>query len=479
MAKFYTPSKLSENIRETPEGFLLCIGVPIARTGWQEYGEGETPLEVGPDGTVQIYRSEEEVFRPETITSFEGKALCIKHPAEFVNPENWQYLAKGQLHNIRKAKEADEDGEMSLLADLLVNEARAIQLVKNGLREVSCGYEAEYEQTGEGKGIQTNIVGNHLALVEQGRAGSSYAINDEKRKGIMTKFEKALGALKKKFGAKVIDEAMAAAEDDGSETATVDKGMMDELVKTVKDLQVASQRIEGMVENKKAKDEEKAKDGPKELKEFYKKQKEDNGDAYDDDEGEGKIEERLTALEAAVAKLLEKKTGDEEESEESEKSEDDMDESEDDDDESEESEDADENEESEDAAEGEEGESSQKKSGKTGDAARIEILAPGFKPSKNSKTVKVDVLKKAYATKDGKQVIHSLTGGKAPDYKSEAQVGMLFTSVSEILKHKRGVGLDGTKDARSFETGDSQTEPMTAEKLNEANAKFYGEKKGS
>lgn len=470
MAKFFTPTKLSENISETPEGYLLCVGVPIARTGWQEYAEGETPLEVGEDGTVQIYRSEEEVFRPETIASFEGKSLTIKHPVEFVGPENWQHLAKGQLHNIRKGKEEDEDGETPLLADVLVTEIRAIQLVKNGLREVSCGYEAEYEQTGEGKGLQTNIIGNHLALVEQGRAGSSYAINDEKGKGLMNKFEKALETLRKKFGAKVVDAAMEEAKDEDGETATVDKGVMDELVKTVKDLQVASKRIEGMVENKKAKDAEKeeSKEGEKEekSKDGYGDKEEESKDA---EEG-SKLEERLTALEAAVAKLLEK-TGDEdgeEESEDAEKedeSKDDMDESEDDDADGEESKDA----------EGEEGEESQKKSGKTGDAARIEILAPGFKPAKGVHG-KAEALKKAYATKDGKKVIDSLSGGK-PDFKSE----MLFTAASELLKAQRGNGLEGTKSVRTqpVETGDSKTEPMTAEKMNEMNAAFYGEKKGS
>lgn len=476
MAKFYTPTKLSDNIKETPEGFLLCIGVPICRTGWQEYGEGETPLECNEDGIVNIFRSEDEVFRPETVASFEGKALTIKHPAEFVSPENWQYLAKGQLHNIRKAKEEDEDGEWGLLADILVNESRAIQLVKNGLREVSCGYEAEYEQTGEGKGIQTNIVGNHLALVEQGRAGSSYAINDEKGKGIMSKFDKAVLALKKKFGAKVVDAAMEESEDEGGEMATVDKGMMDELVKTVKDLQVASQRIEGMVENKKAKDEE------KKSKDKKAKDDDDGEEKESEDEGdkEGEILERVTALEAAVAKLLEKKTGDDDE-----ESEDDMDESEDDEeseDEESESEDEGEEEESEDegSSEGEEGEQSQKKSkGKTGDAARLEILAPGFKPAKG-KDGKVGALKRAYATKDGKKIIHSLTGGKQPDYKSAPQVAMLFNAASEILKHKRGSGLGGTKNPGSFETGDGESEPMTAEKMNEMNAKHYaGEKKGS
>jgi hypothetical protein len=290
----------------------------------------------------------------------------------------------------------------------------------------------------------------------------------------MTKFEKALDKLRKKFGAKVVDAAMEESKDDEGESATVDKNMMDELVKTVKDLQVASKRVEGFLENQKAKDED---------KDDKKAKDDDEEESMDDDEGEkseneteAKILERVTALEAAVAKLLKSKSGDEEESEESEdddeeESEDDMDESEDDDDESEESEDE----------EGEEGEESQKKAGKTGDAARIEILAPGYKPAKG-KDGKSGALKRAYATKDGKKVIDSLTGGKEPNYKDAAQVAMLFSASSEILKHQRGNGLQGTRGVgvkAIAEVGDSKTEPMTAEQLNELNAKFYGEKKES
>ena len=48
------------------------------------------------------------------------------------------------------------------------------------MREVSCGYDADYEQTSPGKGKQSNIIGNHLALVDQGRAGHAYAIQDHK-----------------------------------------------------------------------------------------------------------------------------------------------------------------------------------------------------------------------------------------------------------------------------------------------------------
>src|SRR4051812_19813956 len=98
--KFYTTSKISEHIHETPEGYLVCVGVPIARTGEMEYGPGETPLESGPDGKVIISRDPDEVFRLQTMASFEGKAVTIMHPTEFVSPENWKELAKGSIQNI-------------------------------------------------------------------------------------------------------------------------------------------------------------------------------------------------------------------------------------------------------------------------------------------------------------------------------------------------------------------------------------------
>ena len=51
------------------------------------------------------------------------------------------------------------------------------------------------------------------------------------------------------------------------------------------------------------------------------------------------------------------------------------------------------------------------------------------------------------------------------------------------MKSKRGVGLEGTKDvekARKYTADDvdnTSSEPMTPEKLNEINAKHYGEAK--
>ncbi len=41
--RFYTTSRLSENMEFTPEGYLLCKGVPIARIGALEYLPEEVP----------------------------------------------------------------------------------------------------------------------------------------------------------------------------------------------------------------------------------------------------------------------------------------------------------------------------------------------------------------------------------------------------------------------------------------------------
>lgn len=462
MAKYYTPTKLSENIHETPEGFLLCIGVPIARTGEQLYADGETPLESDEEGHVVIERDEEEVFDDVTMASFEGKAVTIKHPEDFVTPENWSTLAKGIVQNVRRADDLGEDGELVLLADLLITDAFAIQLVKAGLREVSCGYEAEYEQMGAGRGRQTKIIGNHLALVEQGRAGSSYAINDHKGKGTMSLM---IEKLKKKFGAKAVDEAMA---EEKKEDKSKDAGAYDELCKAVKDMGEKMSRIEGFMEqgnadgggkgiNKEDKSNAAGKDEAEEGSEKDVPAKKEDKESKDD-EGEMDLEERIKALEAAVSKLLESKTGDEDEEESEESS----DEKKDDDKDKEKSEDA----------EDDDFEASEM----TGDtASRVEILAPGTRAVKG-KDVRATALEAAYGTKDGKEVIDALNGGKKLTLDSVDKISTLFIAASEVLKSKRSASLAKTKDTSGWGSGQNVAEPMTAEKMNEINQALWARK---
>ncbi len=198
MAKlFYTVGRIGPRRSRTPEGYLLCEAVPIARIGDMVYsaeeledGNGNPVVRPDADGLVRISRSPEEVFRPETIASFNGKSVTNDHPEEgTVTPETWQRLTVGTTQNIRRGIGAEDD---LLLADLLITTPEAIEAVLSGKKEVSCGYEADYEETGKGTGLQKNIIGNHVALVESGRCGWRCAIGDHKRKenGMATKGKK-------------------------------------------------------------------------------------------------------------------------------------------------------------------------------------------------------------------------------------------------------------------------------------------------
>ncbi|MBU9403932.1 DUF2213 domain-containing protein [Burkholderia multivorans] len=174
--RFFTPEILGPKQSLTPSGFLVCHDVPIARTGEMLYGAGEVPVEPGPDGIVRISRTPDEVFRPETIASFEGAAVTMDHPDDFVGPSNWNDLAVGTVMNVRRGTGIEDD---LLLADLMITNQGAIDEVRAGLREVSCGYDAGYEQVGPGRGVQREIIGNHVALVERGRCGPRCAIGDK------------------------------------------------------------------------------------------------------------------------------------------------------------------------------------------------------------------------------------------------------------------------------------------------------------
>jgi len=202
----YYGSKLSDNITETPEGYLICHDTIIARTGMQEYGANEVPIETDR-GVVPVYRMVEDVLSKETLASFEGKPITAGHPEDFVTPDNWNDLAMGFVKNVRGVHDESDTDLHYIIADVMIMNAKAIQAVKDGLRELSCGYEADYVDNGDGTGKQTGILGNHVALVPQGRCGSACAIKDESLKGgIMTIKEKLLNAISKVFDAEVIGE---------------------------------------------------------------------------------------------------------------------------------------------------------------------------------------------------------------------------------------------------------------------------------
>ena len=183
MAKAYFGSRLSAHLFETPEGYLVCKNVPIARIGVQEY-RGE---EFGADEAAQIYkvnRPEKEVFDAAAIASFEGKPVVDEHPDEDVNADNYSRYMKGVCRDVKRG-----EGDLAncLVGDLVIYDQDLITKIKNGKREISCGYDCLWVPTSDTSYEQREIRGNHIAVVDKGRAGRKVAIRDAERRKTMNK----------------------------------------------------------------------------------------------------------------------------------------------------------------------------------------------------------------------------------------------------------------------------------------------------
>lgn len=169
--------------RLTRDGYLVA-DAKIARTGIQLYAGKEVDPE-NKNGwrdkaLVRVYRPESEVFAADAMSSFAHRPVTNDHPAEAVSAANWKSHSVGMTGN-----EIARDGAF-IRVPMVVMDQAAIQDWKDGKRELSCGYESQIVfdagTTPEGESydaIQTNIRGNHLAIVGRGRAGSQCRIGDQ------------------------------------------------------------------------------------------------------------------------------------------------------------------------------------------------------------------------------------------------------------------------------------------------------------
>ena len=164
----------------TDEGYLVAPG-NMARTGVQEYRAYELGLDadgMDPMKVIRLHRPPEEVFDAASMASFEGKPITIEHPPVAVTSDNWSELAKGDVRDVGRS------GDL-MTGTLVIRSKDAIEAVQDGKVQLSNGYTFELDMTSgttaDGRaydGIQRNIRGNHVALVDAARCGSACRIAD-------------------------------------------------------------------------------------------------------------------------------------------------------------------------------------------------------------------------------------------------------------------------------------------------------------
>jgi len=137
--------------------------------GWQALG-------LKADKVYQLLRDPKELAR--AAPTFAGKPILIKHtPVSAKDPQ--KDLTVGAIGSdvVFNAPYLD--------ADLMIWDAPAIALIESGKQEqLSCGYRYRPDMTAgvyEGvpyDGVMRDIQGNHVALVEVGRAGADVIVHD-------------------------------------------------------------------------------------------------------------------------------------------------------------------------------------------------------------------------------------------------------------------------------------------------------------
>jgi hypothetical protein len=178
--RYFTTEDIGPTRKLTPDGFLICLGVPIARTGRMVYSIRDLPTyEPGDDGhTILVDRYPAELFSPQSMASFEGMPLTDDHPPGYMmSPEVFRKHAVGHMQNVRPGTE--EGKPDCLLADLFVSDAAMIKKVLAGKVQVSAGYDAQYRKVGAGVYEQHDVVGNHTAFVKAGRCGPRCSVGDK------------------------------------------------------------------------------------------------------------------------------------------------------------------------------------------------------------------------------------------------------------------------------------------------------------
>lgn len=140
-----------------------------------------------PNKIYMVYRPADELSNEETINSFKLVPLIDDH--EMLGTDATPAEKKGVQGTTGEEIYFKDDG---LYGNLKVFSESLKNLIDGGKKELSLGYKCKYVfETGIFEGqkydaIQTNLRGNHIALVDEGRMGKEVSVVDEALKTVVT-----------------------------------------------------------------------------------------------------------------------------------------------------------------------------------------------------------------------------------------------------------------------------------------------------
>jgi len=172
----------AEKYEITPQGFLKCNAC-VTRCGIFEYNENGKP--------IFEYRPDTEVFDEDSMNSLAMIPITKEHPSSLINTDNVKELQVGYT-----GEQVDREDDFLKCAVVITDKNLINEILKkhkeNIPNELSCGYDCELEESSglfDGKPydrIQRNIRYNHLAIVDEARAGKEASLRLDSKEDKIT-----------------------------------------------------------------------------------------------------------------------------------------------------------------------------------------------------------------------------------------------------------------------------------------------------
>lgn len=144
------------------------------------------------DGSIQReLRPPEEVFHPDSLESLSEVPVTNNHPQQSLNAENTKLLAVGYT-----GSDVSKAGDFVKCGVTVFDKNSINEVMSGGKRQLSGGYTCNLDMNpGIWNGqqydaIQKDIRYNHLAIVQNGRAGEMAAIKLDSQDAVMVEEEK-------------------------------------------------------------------------------------------------------------------------------------------------------------------------------------------------------------------------------------------------------------------------------------------------
>lgn len=178
------------------DGHMHVAGCNISKAIVNPYMGKEIPgadaLGLDPNKLYQLLRDPKELEK--AAHTFDGKPLMIIHRAQTADDHDYEKVVGAVSNPVWDAP--------YLKADLVVWPGEAIDSIKDGsLAELSCGYRyVPVMEPGSYNGVHfdgrmTQLSGNHISLVAEGRAGADVMVADGANEMQWVMLERAISAL--------------------------------------------------------------------------------------------------------------------------------------------------------------------------------------------------------------------------------------------------------------------------------------------